>query len=112
MARDDIPTAGKSPSSKMSSENSSGAFDGVANFDTSLLRRLDVFIAGLTESLSADSGLIAGNRDAGILGFSSACLIVPADDSQSHGESRNTINGRVFFRTNIIAHNIARDILI
>lgn len=73
----------KSPSSKMSSENSSGAFDGVGSLKASLLRRLDVFIAGFVELLLfVGSGLTVGNSGAGILGLSSACLIVPADNSQ------------------------------
>lgn len=78
----DIPAARKSPSSKMSSENSSGTFDGVGSLDTSLLRRLDVFIAGLDGPLLlVGSGLMVGNSDAAILGLSSACLIVPAGNS-------------------------------
>ena len=75
-----LPAARKSSSSRTSSENSSATFEReVGGLIASLLRRLEVFIAGLAGLLLlVVSGWATGNNDDGILGFNSACLMVPA----------------------------------
>jgi hypothetical protein len=79
------PAAMRSPSSRLSSSNSSTSLQAeTLDLEGSSLRRREVFITGLVAELGPlGSVRSAGNRYAGKPGLNSACLIVPARQGQN-----------------------------